>query len=311
MFSFFSSSKSVPPWADFFNTREYNKFLKVVDTYFKGKNLHYTIDDGVLKTDEKVFGVSTLGLTNIAQSCKHDQDWSDIITHHFNGMIEANVFNQEFQLKKHNFEYVKDFLAVRLYHYHHFDAVGIDNIICEPFADDIIKVLVYDLPHTVSNVTPKDARLWTKSTDELIKYGADSVKQRYPVQASLQPFNEFDIWFISDGHLFATNPVLDQDEMLKYIGSNGALVGIPHRHAVLIYPIETLEVVQAINTLIPVIAGMHNEGPGSISENIFWYRDGQLTKLPYKLTKEKLQFQPPDDFVEMIQGLTMPPGNKN
>jgi hypothetical protein len=308
MFSFFSSSKSVPQWANFFNAKEYTRFINAVDSYFKIKNLRYTIDDGVLKTDEEVFGVDALGLTNIAQTCKleHDQDWSDLVTHHFDGMMAAKVFDREFQSKKHNFEYAKGFLAVRLYHRHHFDTVGIENIIYEPFADDIMKVLVYDLPHTVSNVKPEDAKLWPKSIDELLKYGSDSVKQRYPVQASHERFNEFDIWFISDNHLFATNAVLDQEGMHKYTGSKGALVGIPHRHAVLIYPIETLEVVQAINTLIPIIAGMYSEGPGSISKNIFWYRDGQFTNLPYELTKAKLRFSPPDSFVEMIQGINSP-----
>ena len=55
--------------------------------------------------------------------------------------------------------------------------------------------------------------------------------------------------------------------MLKYIGTEGALIGVPHRHTVIINPIESLEVAKAINILIPIINGMNIEGPVSIVEN--------------------------------------------
>ena len=52
------------------------------------------------------------------------------------------------------------------------------------------------------------------------------------------------------------------DENKHLVGTHGALVGLPHRHIALIYPIENISVMGAINTLIPVIYGMFGERPG-------------------------------------------------
>jgi len=83
----------------------------------------------------------------------------------------------------------------------------------------------------------------------------------------------------------------------------GSLIGVPHRHAVIIYPIESLQVVQAINRLIPTIHGMHNEGPGSISNKLLWYQDDEFRDLPYGVEGNKLRFMPPEFFVEMLNSM--------
>src|SRR5690606_37707118 len=99
------------------------------------------------------------------------------------------------------------------------------------------------------------------------------------------------------------NIVFDIENRKELIGSKGSLVGLPHRHSAIIYPIENLEVVKAINGLIPTIYGMNQEGPGSLSNNLFWYKDKTFTQLPYKIDEGKLQFFPPNNFVELLNEL--------
>jgi hypothetical protein len=48
---------------------------------------------------------------------------------------------------------------------------------------------------------------------------------------------------------------------------------------------------------------MNGEGPGSISDNIFWYKDGHYENLPYEIVDDKIQFYPPEGFVSMLNSL--------
>ena len=40
-----------------------------------------------------------------------------------------------------------------------------------------------------------------------------------------------------------------------------------------------------------------------VRNNLFWYKDGTYTELPYKFENGKLQFFPPDNFVELLNEL--------
>lgn len=133
--------------------------------------------------------------------------------------------------------------------------------------------------------------------------GVKNIRSKYQPNISKQQFGEFSIWFAQGEHFFTPNMVFDFEQMQKLAGSNGALVGIPHRHSVIIYPIENIKAVEFITGLIQTVNGMYNEGPGSVSNNIFWYKDGLFTNLPYELESDKIQFYPPEEFIQMLNGL--------
>ena len=130
-----------------------------------------------------------------------------------------------------------------------------------------------------------------------------NIKNNNPLEISEQKLGDFKIWFVQSDHFYASNIILDKKGLTKYIGSKGALIGIPHRHAVLIYPIENLEVAKAINTMIPITKGMYSDGPGSISSHLFWYNGGELIDLPYEISDKKLKFTPPESFLTMLNTL--------
>lgn len=90
---------------------------------------------------------------------------------------------------------------------------------------------------------------------------------------------------------------------MMLIGSKGALIGIPNRHAVLIYPIENHEVVKDINTLITITKGMYDEGPGSISSNLYWYNGDKLITLKIDVSNKTLKFSSSENFLNMLNTL--------
>jgi hypothetical protein len=309
MISLFSSCKGknrdVPEWANFFDKKEYNCFIDIVEEYFKQKNFTISINDGVVIVENDDFGLNNLGLVNLAQICKQEKRnvWKEIITDHFNRMIEANKFETDFNKKINDFDQIKQYIGVRLYHKDYIETVGKENTIYKELADEIVELLVFDLPHTVTSIKPENISAWNKQLDDLFDLGFKNIKSNYPLEISQQDMKEYKIWFVQSDNVFASNILLDKDELIKYIGQHGALIGVPHRHAVIIYPIENLEVVKAINSLITIIKGMNNEGPGSISNKLYWYNDDKMTDLPYKIEDNKLQFFPPDNFVQTLNGL--------
>lgn len=309
MISLFSTCKGkyrdVPEWANFFEKKEYNSFIDMVEEYFKQKNLSISINDGVVLVENNDFGLNSLGLVNLAQICKQEKRnvWKEIITDHFNRMIEANKFESEFNKKIKDFEQIKQYIGVRLHHKDYIETVGKENTVYKELTDEIVELLVFDLPHTVTSIKPENILAWNKQLDDLFDLGFKNIKSNYPLEISQQDMKEYKIWFVQSDNVFTSNILLDKDELKNYIGKFGALIGVPHRHTVIIYPIENLEVVKAINSLIPIIKGMNNEGPGSISDKLYWYNDDKMIDLPYKIEDNKLQFYPPDNFVTMLNGL--------
>lgn len=309
MFSFFNKKNiktEIPNWALFFENSEYSTFIYEIENYFRKLNIEIEISDGIILVAENELGFSNLGLSNVAQNCKQDKpkNYKDIIRDHFNSLIEANKFEIEFEKIADNFEEVKKYIGVRLYNKEYIDYVGKEFTIGKDFEGDIYSMLVFDFPHSIASIKPEQINKWGKSIDELFEIGLQNIKDKYPLTITKENFNVFDIWFANSDHFFTPNIVYDLENRKELRGSKGLLIGIPHRHSAIIYPIENLEVVKAINGIFPAIYNMNVEGPGSLSNKVFWYIDETFTEIPYKMEDGKLQLFPPDNFLQLLNELT-------
>jgi hypothetical protein len=122
--------------------------------------------------------------------------------------------------------------------------------------------------------------------------------------SELQLTETIAVQIMSGNSFFASTRVLMLEEFPECLGLYGSLVGIPHRHAAILYPIQNLDVITAVNVLIPLIKSLYNEGPGSISPNLYWYRQQKFINLPYRETRKALQFFPPAEFTDMLNRMT-------
>ncbi|MEM6724783.1 MAG: hypothetical protein AAF598_12135, partial [Bacteroidota bacterium] len=227
-----------------------------------------------------------------------------IVADHFDLIIRSQEFNQHFNTINTDFEAIKQYIGVRLYPKAYVAELDASFTLGKEFAGDIFAMLVFDLPDSVTNIKPELLPHWNKSVDELFELGKRNIQENYPIEISKEAFEGFSIIFGSADHFFTPNIVLDLENQPELVGTYGSLIGLPHRHAALFYPIERMEIVVAINGLIPAIYGMHEEGPGSLSNHLFWYYKGTFTELPYQLEAGKLQFFPPEGFVDLLNQLT-------
>lgn len=303
--SFFKKNRGIeiPDWASFFEGDEYLFFIATIKKYFK--NYEFEITDGVVKVNSDSFGNNNLGLTNLAQGCKQakKRQYKRIVNDHFNSMIRAQKFENEFKIIAEDFEKVKDYIGVRLYDNDYVSHIGKALTIGYDFAGDIYAMIVFDFPDTVLNIQPYQIKPWNKTIHELFEIGLENIKQKYPQTITKEKINEFEIWYITSDHFFTSNIVFEIDKRKDFIGSKGAIVALPNRHNSFVYPINSLEVVEVINTIIPMVFKMYDDGPGALSKNLFWYFDKKFIEMPFMLKDGKIDFTPPQEFIEVLNSL--------
>ncbi len=302
IFNFLKKKQSsVPEWANFFSNKEYNQFIKYVKNYFNN-NLTVDENEGVIKITEDD---SVYGLYNVAHMCKQNENahWKEIVATHFGGLIESKKFFEEFSKKSDQFNYAKEYLASRIYPLDHLENIGFENVVCKKVIDDLYITLVYDFPHTIQTVGREDISTWHKSEDELLSTGLSNLESTYEKEIVHQDMGEFKLWLIADSEGFSTNVLLKKEKLEKYIGTKGALIGIPNANMTFIYPIESLEVISTVHVLAQMIEGEYNK-PKAISNKLYWYTDERLIEIPFKFADDKINIQPPQVFVDMLNGLS-------
>ncbi len=307
MFSLFKKKQpaaNVPEWAAILTSKEYPLFINALDSYFTSKNITYTIGDGVVQVSENDFGFQQLGLSNIVQVCKQHgpKHYKEMVFGHFDSMVESHRFSKEFEQIVDDFNKVKQYVGVRLYDNQYIEHIGHKNVLGKAFAPGVYGMLIYDLPTSITNVQPDHLNKWELSLDEVYNIGIENISQNNPVNLVNQAIGEINIMYGATDHFFAPNALFNIEKN-NLLGSKGSLIGIPHRHAVISYPIENMEAIQAVNSLIPIISGMYDEGPGSLSPNLFYYKNGSYTSIPYNIEEGKLQIMPPQEFVDLLEEL--------
>lgn len=106
---------------------------------------------------------------------------------------------------------------------------------------------------------------------------------------------------------YAATHVLWLSEHLAAVGgydeANGALVVLPHRHLIAVHPIESAAVVDAAGTLLRFAARQFETCPGPISDQLYWWHDGALHRLPSDSVGETLHVFPSDRFAALLHRL--------
>ncbi|MDZ4821903.1 MAG: hypothetical protein SH856_00400 [Flavobacteriales bacterium] len=294
----------VPGWVSFFNVSEYHAFIKIVEAYFYNRNTPIRIEGGVVHATHPVHGEQSLGLGNISQSCRQSPQskWPLLIKEHFGSMTEAYQAHHDLMAQIENLDYAMKFLCVRVYHISHFEQVGVATCITRELADDLLEVLVFDFPSSVQNVVRALSDKWNFPEQELFEIGLMNASAKYQYRISKQPIRDEQLWFVTGEHFFTANIALELNKYPQLVGIHGSLVILPNRHAALFYPIESIKLVEAITALIPVAMSMYRAGPGSLSDQLYLYRNNKFTRLPYTMT-DQIEFFPPEEFATLLKVL--------
>jgi hypothetical protein len=304
----FGKKVVIPEWATFFSEKEYSVFSKAVDSYLKGKlKLVYEIRDGVVEIQDNQYGLSNLGLMNVAQMCRQGkvEQYSQIVEYHFNLIREANAFKASFQKIEKDFDQVRQYIAVRIYDLDYIEAVGMEHVISRDFAESLHAVLVYDFPSAIENIRPEKSASWNKSLDELFDIGIENVRKNYgfDVKPAELGADKDILYFCETEHFFAPNVLFDIEKHSQIVGKSGSLIAVPTRHLAVIYPINDLNVVRVSNLFFGFVRSIFENNPGSLTQKIYWYHDGNFIHLPYEHENDRIKFFPPQEYLDELNRL--------
>jgi hypothetical protein len=301
---FFGSRDDVPDWAKFFGPDEYRSFLGAVDEEMRRRAMPFEFGDGTVHVSPPGGESADYGLLNLAQTCHATarSDWASTIREHFDNAFRSSRDSEELDAKAGSLDAVRACLKVRLYHTDYREQMGEGGLVHRVPADGLIETLVYDLPGSVRTVPPDHVGRWGVSQDELFRIGLANVKAEQPPPA-IQAFEVgkgATVRALVGDSFFTASHVLFLESYLQPRPPFGAVVAVPHRHAVLFHAITDMRVMEAVNSMIPIAFGMYQEGPGSLSAGLYWWKDGSLTLLPSKVTATSISFAPPAPFVEEV-----------
>lgn len=305
---YFGSRDDVPEWAKFFEPKEYRAFMEAIEAEFKRRRVRARFDEGTVTLTPPKGAPQQCGLLNLAQMCHQlpREEWAEVVQHHFDSLFEAGGQDEALDGLEGDFERARALLKVRLYPEDASEAMDRAHAVFRPSFDRVIEALVYDFPNTVATVHTDHVKAWGRPPEEIFGLGLSNVRSSGKLTPQAFPLEEGGSLEALTGESFftATHALLLDD----YIGAaeHGALVAIPHRHTVLFHRIENLTAVRAIQALLIAGFGMYQEGPGSISPELYWWRGGRYTLLPSRVSAKAIDFSPPAEFVELLNGLSEP-----
>jgi len=291
-----------PPW---FKPDGYRDFVGVVEAELKQRGLAFEMRDGsVLVKGLPAGQPCELGLTNVSQACAQAPrgEWPVLVRRHFDIVLKGAPDLGPID----RFENAEKVLKVRL----HPDSMLGHNtpLVHRKVATGLIATLVYDLPDTVTTVHPDHMKAWPVSVDEAFAIGLAHVRDEVKVERSAVPLkDDTALTVFSSGSFFAASRALMLADTFGAESVHGFLVGVPHRHMVVAHPVTGVDVVVAVNAMVPALISLHQQGPGSITPNLYWVRAQHWVHLPAKVVDKALQVRPPEEFVVLMNRLADPP----
>ena len=297
-----------PAWAQPMGRRETDDFVAAVRAELERRGMAHDVGEGSIRVERNA-AWNDYGLSNLAQLCHQlgRREWGEAIASHFGNLFAAEDADAEIRERARTFDGVRDVFKVRLYPGASLGGMEADPPARWELASGLTAAFVYDLPTSVATANVEQVRGWDMSRDELLAAALDNVRaDAVECQAIGDGGRSAMVACVAE-HFFAASHALLLSERLRDAGAGQAVFAVPHRHALLYAPMVDMAVVQAINQLIPSAVGMFNQGPGSISPGVYWWRDGSVTLLPAQFDGQNVQFAPPDDFVAALNALSAGP----
>ncbi|REF01094.1 hypothetical protein DFJ69_6693 [Thermomonospora umbrina] len=240
--------------------------------------------------------VSMRNLRQLARLVPRD-DWPALVSDHVTTIVTAI----EEPLDLSDFELAQHLLRTRIY------PAEADNgvLAARPFAPGLIEAVVVDTPTTVRTVTVEEMDGWPVSGDALFMLGRANVRADGPLQVDDSELGGVPV-AVLHGWSFYTATHLAWLEEYVDIGPYGALVAAPSRGLIMAHAIRPRAgyrgTVEAARELQAQAHQAYEDGPGSLSPHLFWWRTGELTLLETRYDGDALVL--PRDFLQVLTTLT-------
>jgi len=293
-----------PAWAPFLGEAGGQMLLMLVEADIRERGVAYRMLEDAIEV-ELPDGVQTLGLSNLAQVCDRvpRAEWPAAVATHFDLVFDSAHEDAELRSKLHDFEAIRHLLRPRLYD----DTV--EAHVSRLVGVGIAVALVFDLPSAMRSVSRAEAAPWGKTDEELFDIAlANLTAEEAPDRQVIHGPEEVPITVVEGASYYtASHALLLSRDVVPEGHPYGALVAVPARHVFFYHLIEDNRVIYAVNALVSLAEEAHRRGPGSISDQVFWVRRGELVQIPCGVAEGTLHVTPPPLFIrEVLEPLAQP-----
>ena len=294
-----------PEWAAFFSGSEYRQFLDVVVADLRRRGFDPQVGDGLVTADTGGEEPMQWGLANLAQQCNQQDpsQWEAIVATHFTALQQ--MVGRDMDALAADFEQVRPILRVRLMPDESMGGVAIGETMSRRPASGMIASLVYDFPDSTATVHEDHLARWPVDADEAFDIAIANVRAEPPPEPETVDADGVQLRLMAGDSFYVASRALFLDELLG--GGRDGIFAVPNRHVLIWCPLTDLSVVNAMSPMFQVAVNLFREGPGSISDQLYWWRGGEFVHLPHSISGKGINFVPPDDFVAVLNGLAEPP----
>lgn len=245
--------------------------------------------DAILLDGPQRLYVSMRNLRQLARQVARD-DWPALVADHVGTIITAI----EEPLDLSDFELASGLLRSRVYP----AEADAGRLISRPFGPGLIEAVVADTPTTVRTVVAEDAASWQVGADAVFDVARAGVRADGPLEVDI--IDDLGIRVLEGSTFYAATHLLWLESYLTP-GRYGALVVAPTRSMIAACPVLDSSAVVAAERLHTLAQNAYEQGPGSLSSELYWWREGRLTLLETRIDAGRLVL--PGDFLLFLAGL--------
>jgi hypothetical protein len=289
-----------PDWSPFDDGRTHQAFIDAVEADLRRRGVPFDMGDGVvLIPTEGEDQPGEYGLSNLSQQCAANdpEEWSRIIAAHFTSVF--SIKGRDLDALAADYEQARPILQVRLMPDASMGGVDVPGTMIRPIAPGIQAVLVYDFPDSTASVHEEHLASWPVDRDGAFDQALANV-DREPAPLSddmeVEPGTLVRVWY-GDSFYVATR-------ILRLPpGTTDALVAVPNRHTLLVHPIVDGGAVAAMQPIYRLAVQLFREGPGSISDQPYWWHEGRLEQVPHHTKGRDVTVVPPDGLLAVFEAV--------
>jgi len=285
-------SGGAPDWAAQLDAAAFERFMVVVNDALRPLG-GTAAPDGFA---EIAGSQARYGLANLAQQWALAEPASrdDLVRSHFQRLL--GVLAQPRRVGPE----LLPLLRPRIWHTPEIEDTGVP-VVSKALAPGLTAVVTIDLPEAVTSLRPDEAAVTGQTIEQLWEIAFRQIEDGQPVET----FEMVSGVSVTSGNsLFVASRMLDPPRFTDQLGAYGALLAIPNRHVLIAHAINDASTRAAVNAIVPTARDLWRDGPGSITPDLYWWRqDEQLITLPVT-REEPITLAAPAQFVALLERLS-------
>ncbi len=257
----------------------------------------------VLEDNPYVDKDSHIGLSNLYDICRQDkiERWPAIINGFFGQLKRKREEQAKVKPLLERYQTALAFLKVRIYPTEQLQSFQKSSIIDDKKLG-FFGVVVVDYPSGIANLDMTYAAKWHTSPNDVLSQALKNTMSQ-----NSEKFEEYDFkdglrvsLLTSDTNPYITTSIYDLSNKGMPTATYGTLVGVPNRMTIVAMALSSKQLINnTVTEFMGLLTYMYQQGPGSISDNVYWNYGKDLSEIQIDRSSGKITL--PEKLTGMLK----------